>query len=290
MLKLKKSQVSQLWKALILVLVVAAVFIWQQAFYSIASKDQVRVFFCDVGQGDAILIDFGDNQQALVDAGPSKQVLSCLGQHLPFYDKTIEYLILTHPDADHLAGMIPLIEEYEVGQILHTGVKAKTKLYQRFQVLIKEKNIKTRLVKANDIISPTDLGKLKIIYPKTIQQAEEQDNVNNSSIVAILDVKRIEILLTGDAESEVWQEIQNQIPKVEVLKIAHHGAKNGTDEILLKQTRPEAAVISVGAKNSYGHPTVQTLNFLQEYNIEVFRTDQQGTIELRTNGEEYTIH
>jgi len=290
MLKLRKNQVNQLWKVLILALIVIAIFVFFQAFYTISSKNQVKVFFCDIGQGDAILIDFGDNQQALIDAGPNKAVLSCLGQYLPFYDNTIEYLILTHPDSDHLGGMIPIIQNYEIGQLLYTGVKSKTKLYQRFRDLIKEKEIKTRLVKANDIIKPTDLGKLKIIYPKTIQQAKQQDNLNNSSIVAILDVKRIEVLLTGDAEHEVWQELKNQLPKVEVLKVSHHGAKNGTDETLLKQTRPKQAVISVGASNSYGHPTTQTLNFLQEYDIEIFRTDQQGTIELRTNGKDYTIN
>ncbi len=289
--KRKKQQLRMIWQAVALVLIASAVLIWYQVFYLYSSSAQIRVYFCDIGQGDAILIDFGQGEQALIDGGPSRQVLSCLGKALPFNDRQIEYLILTHPDADHLGGFLPVIEKYQIGQLFYTGVEHSSNLYQRFKERIAEEKIKTQIVKANDSIRSKNSpdAKLKIIYPLKSIKGEEVNNLNNSSIVMVLDTGKIEFLLTGDAEKEVWQEIRNQLPKAEILKISHHGAKNGTDETILEQVEPEIAVIPVGRKNSYGHPTRDVLGLLEEYKILVYRTDQQGTITISTDGQEYSI-
>ena len=287
----KEQSRSPLWSGIIAFLLIVAILIWWQVFYLQASSNQIKVYFFDVGQGDAIMIDFGQGEQALIDGGPNRQILSCLGQALPFNDRKIEHLILTHPDADHLGGFLPVIDRYQIGRLYHTGVEHTSQLYQRFKEKIKEKNIDSRIVKVDDLIRPENNPqvKLKIIYPLESTKGEEVSNLNDSSIISLLDTGKIEFLLTGDAEKEVWQELRNKLPKAEILKISHHGATNGTDEILLEETDPEIAVISVGKKNSYGHPTGSVLALLEQFKIITYRTDQQGTVTISTDGEEYWV-
>lgn len=287
--KKKKKKTNRIWLTIITLLVISALLVWFQVFSTLASSDQLRVFFFDIGQGDAIMIDFGQNEQALIDGGPSKEILSYLGETMPFNDRTIEYLILTHPDRDHLAGFLAILDRYQVNTIFYTNVEHSSQLYQKFKEQIKEKNIKTKIVRAGDIIRSEARPevKIEIIYPKRSMRAT--DNLNNTSIVSILDSGKIEFLLTGDVEEEVWQELTDQLPEAEILKVSHHGARNGTTEELLNQVKAEIGVISVGRDNSYGHPTRDVLDLLGQYQIKIFRTDQQGTITISTDGEEYSI-
>jgi len=285
----KRKRENKVWLTIIGLLVAGAILIWHQVFYVYASPGRLRVYFCDIGQGDAILIDFGQNEQALIDGGRGRQILGCLGQAMPFNDRTIEYLIMTHPDSDHMAGFLPVLDRYRVQSFYHTGVKGPSRLYQRFREKIKEKEIRTQIVRAGDIIrSKIDPAiKLKIIYPQ--RPIRETKDLNNTSMVAVLDDREIEFLMTGDAEKEVWQELQGQLPQVEVLKVSHHGAKNGTSEELLSQIRAEIGVISVGQHNHYGHPTKEVLDLLSQYQVRVYRTDRQGTVTVSTDGKEYSV-
>ncbi len=274
---------------LIALLVLLAVFIYSQIYYSYALEDKVRVYFLDVGQGDSILVDFGDNKQALIDGGPSKAVLAQVGKHMPVSDTQIEYMILTHPDSDHITGLNYILEDYQVGKIYYTGVSHTTNRYKEFRDKIK--NEKVEIANYGDIIRPNKKAKIEIIYPLTSLNNQTESNLNDSSIVMILDIGKVEILLTGDGEERVWQELEekNLLEEVEVLKVSHHGASNGTTKELLDITKSETAIISAGRDNRYGHPKQDVLDLLREYNIEILRTDEMGTVELSSDGEEYWV-
>ncbi len=275
---------------LIVGLLITGFLVYSQVYYIYAEADLVKVWFLDVGQGDSILIDFGDNKQALIDGGPSKAVLSQLGQHLPIGDKTIEYLILTHPDSDHVTGLNYVLDQYQVERVYYTGVNHQTNRYQEFREKIKDKNV--QITKFGDVIKPNSKASLKILYPfESYNQRDASSSPNDTSIVALLKINNIEVLLTGDGEEKVWQELadKNKLKNVEVLKVSHHGARNGTSELLLEKTRPEVGVISVGANNSYGHPNKDVLDLLVLYNVEIYRTDQLGTVEFVSDGDSYRI-
>lgn len=274
---------------LIVSLLIVGFIVYSQVYYIYAEADLVKVWFLDVGQGDSILIDFGDNKQALIDGGPSKAVLSQLGQYLPIGDKKIEYLILTHPDSDHVTGLNYVLDEYEVGKIYHTGIVHETNRYQEFREKIKDQH--SQIAKFGDVIRPNDKASLKILFPLESYNQKEVSSPNNTSIVAQLKINNIDVLLTGDGEEEVWQKLadKNLLTEVEVLKVSHHGAKNGTTELLLDKTKPEVAIISAGANNRYGHPSQDVLDLLTIYGLEIYRTDELGTIKLISDGYSYEI-
>jgi competence protein ComEC len=232
------------------------------------------------------LIDFGNDRQAVIDGGPSRDILAQVGSKMPYYDRKIEYMILTHPDADHLRGLKYLLENYQVEKFYWTGVNHGSQLYQDFRNLVKQKSVPTEIINYGEVINE-DLADIEFIFPTQSIAGQDFSNLNNSSAVAVLDIDRIEILLTGDGEKELWHKIGTRLPEVEILKVSHHGAENGTSEVLLEKTNPEAAVISVGAGNTYGHPSESVLKLLDQYEINIYRTDQMGTIELISDGESY---
>jgi competence protein ComEC len=280
---------KKLFNWLLAILFLVTALIYSQVYYIYAQNNQVKIFFLDIGQGDSILIDFGKNQQALIDGGPSKAVLTELGKYLPIGDRTIEYMILTHPDSDHLTGLNYVLESYQVEKIYHTGVNHDTNRYQEFRDKIKSEN--TEIADYGDVIKPNKTAKIEIIYPLISLNNQNKSNLNDSSIVAVLDIGKVEILLTGDGEENVWQELisKNLLKDVEILKVSHHGASNGTNEELLKTTKPELAIISAGKDNRYGHPKKDVLNLLEEHQLNIKRTDQEGTIKLTTDGENYWV-
>jgi len=254
-------------------LAVGAVFVWL-AIFEPAPSDKVKINFLDVGQGSSILILAPNNNQVLIDGGPNDVVLAKLGQALPIFDRTIELLILTHPDADHLSGLVEVLKRYEVGQILETGIIADSAEYKTWNDLIKTKNIPVIFARAGEIVKMADNLAIKILYP--IGKINGQDfskNTNATSIVGKIIYGQNSILFTGDAEGSVEQPLVfSRINlKADILVVGHHGSKNSTSAEFLAAVAPTIAVIQVGAKNTYGHPTQEVLDKLK--NISLFRTD-----------------
>jgi len=261
-------------------LVVGAVFVWL-AIFELAPNDKIKINFLDVGQGSAILILAPNNNQVLIDGGPSDMVLAKLGQALPLFDKKIELIILTHPDSDHLSGLVEVLKRYEVGQILETGIVAGSAEYQAWNDLIKVKNIPVVFARAGQEIKIADNLALKILYPlNKINGQDFSDKTNNSSIVAKLIYGHNSFLFTGDAEKNTeWSlSYQGADLRADILQVGHHGSKNSTSLEFLAGVIPRVAVIQVGAKNSYGHPAPEILERLKS--LEVFRTDLSGNIEF----------
>lgn len=279
--------------ALIVALVLGAVLVYPD--------QELHLIFCDVGQGDAILITKGTTQ-VLVDGGPNQKVLSCLANHLPFWDRTIEMIILTHPDNDHLGGLPDVIERYNVTQLLSHGLISESAIFWAFRDKIIDKKVPVYSPKAGDkiqlggfalkILSPQERMGNELVWQKgtdkqVLGALTYPIEPNEASIVTLLSYGNFDVLLPGDISSQV-EEVINTDKEVEILKIAHHGSKYSSSEEFLERIAPDLAVISVG-KNSYGHPTKEVIEKLSNLGIKVLRTDLEGEIEISSNGKEWGV-
>ncbi len=285
-----KRELRRIFNNTVLVLLLLAV---AAVWLAIASRPDslLHVYFCDVGQGDAILIKTPQNRQILVDGGRGDQVLNCLSDALPFYDHTLDLVILTHPHADHVGGLIEVLRTYQVEKVIFQQTPYKSADYQEFIDLLGEKNLPTLKVVAGETLALDQQTRAEIWYPLSDEKLEllgtpidpyDGEDVNDSSIVFRLVCGDFETLLTGDAPESVQKLLlgQGMVKESDILKVGHQGAKDGSDEDFLKKVNPELAVISVGANNRYGHPHQETLEEIKNAGVELKRTDQDGTVEV----------
>lgn len=252
----------------------AAIFVWSQVFVLAAPDDKVRISFLDVGQGSAILLSAPNGNQVLIDGGPSDAVLAKLGQAMPLGDRRVELLILTHPDSDHLSGLIEVLKRYDVGQILATGISDNTAEYRAWNDLIKQRKIPVVFARAGDIVKIADNLAIKILYPLgKINGQDFSKDTNSTSIVGKIFYGQNTLLFTGDAEGNVEQPLifSGINLKADILAVGHHGSKNSTSPEFLAAVAPKIAVIQVGLKNKYGHPAQDVLDRLK--GLSIFRTD-----------------
>ncbi|MEE9324066.1 MAG: ComEC/Rec2 family competence protein [Dehalococcoidia bacterium] len=251
--------------------------------------DTLRVTFLDVGQGDAILIETPSRHQILVDGGPSPLNIALeLGEALPFWDRTIDLLVLTHPDDDHVTGLVEVLKRYEVKEILDTPIAVDSPAYAEWLSLIKTKGIPRTIAQAGQEI---DLGgdiQLTVLNPLAGPLEGTASDINNNSTVLRITYGDISFLLTGDIEgfTEGLLVEGNRDLASTVLKVAHHGSKTSTTSDFLSVVDPEIAVISVGVENPFGHPHADTLNTLEGVieDERIYQTAQHGTIEVETDG------
>lgn len=265
--------------------------------------DKLKVIFLDVGQGDSTLIITPEQKNILVDGGPDDKILSQLGKFLPLKQKKIDMVILTHPHADHLDGLVEVMRRYEVGEIYYTGFLHTTNVFLEWLNIIKSKNIPLHIIKEKqkveiggaefDFLYPQE--DLSGLAPSDLNQEKfkklKLDNLNNTSLVFKLVYGRTQFLFMGDAELPIEKYLINQNIDLsaDVLKVGHHGSNSSTSEDFLKLISPQSAVISVGANNDFGHPHLRTLRRLERYGISVFRTDENGDVEILSDGEKLEI-
>jgi len=266
------------WLILILVLLGAAIFQ--------LPDNKLHLVFCDVGQGDAILV-FYRSTQVLVDGGPNNRVLHCLADNMPFWDRTIEMVVATHPEADHISGLINVVERYDVGQFVINSFGKETAVFRKFQSVVLAEKSNIYFPKEGDRINLGPL-KLSVLWPqlqeKILGTTTVDKGTNDASIVLKLSFGSFDVLLTGDISTKI--ESQLDLIDIEVLKVAHHGSKYSTGEDFLNQIEPELAVISVG-KNRFGHPTREVIERIRELEIRLLRTDQKGEIEVVSDGKKW---
>jgi len=250
--------------------------------------DRLHVSFLDVGQGEAILIQKG-SQQVLVDGGPSPQALNLeLGEKMPFWDRTIELVVLTHPHADHITGLVEAVRRYRVEQVLYPDADYGSPLCREWLGLIGERGIDCTIAQAGQEIDLGDGVTMKVLNPPATLLSGTNSDINNNSVVLNLCAGEVSFLLTGDIEREAEFGLiagGNDLSGT-VLKVGHSGSKTSTTPDFLAKASPAVAVISVG-ENSYGHPSGEVINRLEaEIGAEnIYRTDEQGTIEFITDGE-----
>jgi len=287
-------------KYLVFVLLSASILLWLSVFTYPERK--LHLVFCDVGQGDAILASYGQ-VQVLIDGGPGNKVLSCLSNNMPFWDRKIEMVILTHADNDHLAGLIPVIQRYSVDQFVSNGLVVDKDIFWEARNKIIKKQIPVYLPRAGDRIRVGDLV-FEVFWPEERQGSrlvwqKNKDpkvlgieiftgEINELSVVLKLSFGKFDVLLTGDIEATQERAIGERVGDVEVLKIAHHGSKYSTSESFLEEVMPELAVILVG-RNSYGHPAPEVLERLEEKGIKFKRTDLDGEVEIVSDGETWFV-
>ncbi|HBV57698.1 MAG TPA: MBL fold metallo-hydrolase [Candidatus Magasanikbacteria bacterium] len=262
------------------------------------ATSSLRVIFFDVGQGDSALIITPQDKTILVDGGPDDKVLTKLGKYLPLSQKKIDYMILTHPHADHLDGLVSVLKRYDVGVVYYSGVAHTTYSFLEWLKLIKEKNITMKTIDKPQVLELDSGIKLDFLYPNKdlsgieIKGQEESkfakiNNLNNVSIIFKLIYGRTKFLFTGDAETPVEEELLKDKAdlRADVLKVAHHGSHSSTNDKFLKAVQPQMAVISSGLGNDFGHPHLRTLRRLERNSVKIFRTDTDGDVEMASDGE-----
>ncbi len=260
----------------------------------------LQVNFFDVGQGDAALIITPGGKTVLVDGGPGDTVLSKIGRALPLGQKKIDAMILTHPHADHLEGLIPVLKRYAIGEVYYTGALHTTDEFLEWLTLVKKKSIPMRLVKKSEVVELDSGVKLSFLYPDGDLTAGfvlpgasgEKDNLNNTSIVFKLIYGQTSFLFVGDAEAPVEKYLLKKMAagaveslRADVLKAGHHGSHSSTGEEFLNAVKPRMAIISAGRGNDYGHPHLRTLRRLERHSVQIYRTDTMGDIKLVSDGE-----
>jgi competence protein ComEC len=248
--------------------------------------NKLHVSFLDVGQGDAILIQTPDHQDILVDGGPSAQAISGeLSRHLPFWDRTIELVVLTHPHLDHLTGLLEVLQRYKVKQVLYLDTDYQTPPEQEWLSLIREKGIKSTPAKAGQLINlGTKEATIEVINPVPDSSVAVMDN----GIVLRLSDGKVSFLLTSDISEEAELDLITRRADLNstVLKVAHHGSDTSSSAAFLAVVDPQVAVISVGADNTFGHPGAETIQRLTDSvgPDKIYRTDKNGTVECITDG------
>ncbi len=244
-----------------------------------SDHNDLRVWFFDVGQGDAILLDTPSDQQVLIDGGPNGSILSELSRALPFGDKDLDLVIVSHNHADHIGGLVEVLRHYTVREIWISGALHTTDGYQKLLELIRQKNITATVVAAGAGINLGELNGIAL-FPLDEKTGQLPDNQHDANIVTYWTYGTQSILLTGDAEAEHEAAMlaRDIVKPATILKVGHHGSRTSTSAPFLNAVKPQFAVIQVGQNNRYGHPTTEVIERLSAIGAQILRTDQEGTI------------
>lgn len=271
-------------KAVVGGLVILLILVWIGA--GSLPDGRLHVVFFDVGQGDAIFIQAPTGRQVLVDGGPDPAtLLARLGEQMPFWDRSLDLVILTHPDADHLTGLVPVLERYRVTQVFDTGQPSDTPTYARWQELLAEKGVPVLDSRAGTQVALDGGVILTVLHPGPALVTGSDADSNNNSIVTRLVMGQVSVLLPGDIEAGVERDLarSGQPLASTVLKAPHHGSGTSSSPAFLEAVNPQLVVISVGQDNPFDHPSPEVLSRLAAY--AVLRTDERGNVEVITDGQ-----
>lgn len=276
------------WRARLMslvILTVAAVSIWLTGYTEApASSAEFSVSFLDVGQGDAILIETPGGTQVLVDGGADAGVLRELAAELPLFDSDIDMVVATHPDTDHIGGLVDVLERYDIGQILITENKGESAAARAFAGAAADEGAEIAMARRGQVWHLDASTTLAVLFPET--DVSEMEN-NAASIVVQITYGDTSFLLTGDSPKRIEEYLvlaEGENLQSTVLKVGHHGSRTSTSELFLEEVDPEYAVISAGADNRYGHPHVEVTDMLFNHRIETLNTAEEGTITFVSDG------
>lgn len=264
----------------------------------------LTVAFLDVGQGDAIFIEAPGGNQLLIDGGLGRGVLRELSKVMPFYDRSLDVVLATHPDADHIGGLPDVLDKYEVGLFLESGVEGESAVFAGLNSQIQRFAIQKLEARRGMVVDLGQGASLEILFPDRDPSGME---TNTASIVARLVYGENEFLLTGDSPSPIenylisleGEKCQGSTLTVEglhlnclqsdVLKAGHHGSKTSTGAGFLAAVSPQYVVISAGRNNRYGHPSPEVLEILNNFGAQILRTDQNSRIIFKSDGADLKI-
>lgn len=271
------------WLLVIICSVLGLVYIfWQNQF-----RENSRIVFCDVGQGDAIYLRLSSPTDVLIDAGANNKVVGCLNSELPYFDRKIEIMFLTHPEHDHFGGLNYLLDSFTI-ETLYLPISVKNnlpkdnELWDQVWQKTKKRVGEIQYLGRGDKLA-IDNDEFWVVWPKYFDSASEneieQNGFNNIALGLLALVREKELLLLSDLDlAPAESAIEELNLAVDIFKVNHHGSKYGISQKLLELADPQLAVISVGKNNWYGHPHPETIELLQSLDIPIKRTDQQGKI------------
>jgi competence protein ComEC len=250
-----------------------------------SSQPLLTVTFLDVGQGDAILIETPDGIQVLIDGGPDATVLRELSRELPWFDRTIDLMIATHPDTDHIGGLVDVLARYHVAEIITTENRGETITATAYHEALVQEGAVVTLARAGHVYQLGASTTLTVYSPAADPSMLES---NTASIVVQVRYGEVEFMLTGDAP----QSIENYLVGAygtqlasEVLKLGHHGSKTSTSEAFLAAVEPQFAVVSAGRYNRYGHPAREVVDRVTEAGVPLSNTATEGRVQFTTDGQ-----
>lgn len=264
-----------------------AVLVWYAV--NAETRDGLTVAFLDIGQGDATFIQTENGNQILIDGGPNRKVLSELSKVMPFYDRSIDAVIATHPDSDHIGGIPDVLNKYEVDFFIEPGAESTNAVSKELEKIVEEKKIKKVLARRGMKLILSENAYLLILFP---DRDVSRIDTNDASIVVKLIYGNTSFLFTGDSPQKIEKyltSIDKENLDVDVLKAGHHGSDTSSSESFIGYTAPEYAIISVGKNNKYGHPHREVLERLNKFGVKIIRTDIEGTIRLKSDGEKLEI-
>jgi len=248
-------------------------------------KQELKAHFIDVGQGDSILLEMPNGNTMLIDGGrksAGEKVVSYLKQA---GISTIDQLVATHPDADHIGGLIDVLNQFKVNNVLTSGLQHDTDTYKEFHSLIDTKGINKSVAEEGNLIELDSDVTIKVLN----SGKNEKDN-NEGSVALKVSYNEIDFLLTGDAGEDSELDMVNDFnTEAEIYKVGHHGSDTSSSQELIDETDPEAAILSYGEDNRYDHPNDVVLNRLQTIGAKLYSTSQVGDIIVTTNGSEYSV-
>ncbi len=254
------------------------------------SDGYLHIYFLDVGQGDGIFIETKEGNQILIDGGPGRNVIQELGRVMPFDDRSIDMLVLTHPHADHVGGLIEVLDRFEVSRILESKIPYSSAEHAEWNKA-KSKAVVTQAI-AGQVINLGEDVTLTVLYP--FESGATRTRVSNAHkymLIMRLDYGENSILFTGDAENNIERSLVSVGANLNVdfLKVGHHGSRTSTSAVFLDAVTPDLAFIQAGEDNRYDHPHSETVQRLEDYGIKYYRTDKDGPIELILDGHNYLI-
>ncbi len=252
---------------------------------SAAGTGFLEVYFLDIGQGDAIFIITPEGGQILIDGGPNNTVLRQLRTAMPWWDRSIDVVVGTHFDKDHVGGLVDVLSRYRVGEALITINESGSVVKKTFKNRLVDNGIKTTYVQAGERYQLGEAVDLLVFSPTAAARVAD---TNTSSIVLQLRYQDTSFLLTGDAPSEIEDYLVRRFGdqlQSQVLKLGHHGSRTSSSALFLAAVAPEYAIVSAGRNNSYGHPHPEVLERAVAAEIKILSTTEQGTIHLVSDGQ-----
>jgi beta-lactamase superfamily II metal-dependent hydrolase len=242
------------------------------------------VHFIDVGEGDSMLLDIGDTEVLIDGGGKSPGVVSYIDDYV---DGPLEVMVATHPHADHIGGLIAVLDAFEVDEVWLNGDTSTSQTYSQFMSAVNSEGCQVREARRGDVMQAGNLT-FNVLHPANLS-----GSTNDNSIVWSLSYGQIDFLFTGDVEqaAEASMLVQSivPVPDVEILKVAHHGSRTASSMQFLRVTKPECTIYMAGEGNTYGHPHKEAIDNLCEVGAEIYGTDIHGTIAITTDGVTYDV-
>lgn len=271
-------------------LFLATCLIWYAVFRE-NREGMLTIAFLDIGQGDAIYIEAPNGNQMLIDGGPPKKILSALRRVTPFYDRSIDILMVTNPDLDHIGGFIDVLGSFKVDKVVEPGTRNVSGVYAELEQSISTEGADRIVAQRGQTIwlDKKHGVSFQVLFP---DRNVSGVGTNDGSIVGKLLYGNTSIMFTGDSPQKIEKYLvllDGDKLDSDILKVGHHGSRTSTSEEFVGFVSPEYAVISNGRGNSYGHPHKETLNTLDKFDVKTFRTDEKGTIIFKTDGETLSI-